>query len=69
MRTGLCQRNALRTWEERRPFIDVLREDPEITKVLTDEQLDACFDLERAISNVGRTFEIARPTDRRHASR
>ena len=35
----VVQRNALRTWEERRPFIDVLREDPEITKTLSDEQL------------------------------
>jgi adenylosuccinate lyase len=53
----VVQRNALRTWEERRPFIDVLREDPDITATLTDEQLAACFDLSRAIANVGRTFE------------
>ena len=54
----VVQRNALRTWEERRPFIDVLREDPEITKTLTPEQLDGCFDLKRAIANVNRTFEV-----------
>jgi adenylosuccinate lyase len=54
----LVQRNALRTWEERRPFIDVLREDPDITKTLTDEQLQACFDLKRAIANIGRIFEV-----------
>ena len=35
----IVQRNALRAWEERRPFIDVLREDPEIDETLTDEQL------------------------------
>jgi adenylosuccinate lyase len=54
----VVQRNALRTWEERRPFIEVLREDPDITKTLTEQQLAACFDLKRAIANVGRTFEI-----------
>jgi adenylosuccinate lyase len=54
----VVQRNALRTWEERRPFIDVLREDPEITKTLTPEQLEGCFDLKRAIANVNRTFEV-----------
>jgi adenylosuccinate lyase len=54
----VVQRNALRTWEERRPFIDVLREDPEITKTLTDEQLAGCFDLKRAIANVDRTFAV-----------
>jgi adenylosuccinate lyase len=54
----VVQRNALRTWEERRPFIDVLREDPEITKTLTDEQLAGCFDLKRAIANIDRTFAV-----------
>jgi adenylosuccinate lyase len=52
----LVQRNATKTWEERRPFLDVLREDTEITSVLSEEQLAACFDLKRAIGNVGRTF-------------
>ena len=54
----VVQRNALRTWEERRPFIDVLREDPEITKTLSDEQLEGCFDLKKAIANVDRTFDV-----------
>ena len=54
----VVQRNASRTWEERRPFIDVLREDPEITKTLTDEQLAGCFDLKRAIANIDRTFAV-----------
>ncbi|MSO36877.1 MAG: adenylosuccinate lyase [Acidimicrobiia bacterium] len=54
----IVQRNAMKTWDERRPFIDVLREDSEITGALSDEQLVACFDLTRAISNVGRTFSV-----------
>ncbi len=54
----VVQRNALRTWEERRPFIDVLREDPEITKTLSEEQLEGCFDLKRAIANIDRTFAV-----------
>jgi adenylosuccinate lyase len=52
----VVQRAATRTWEERRPFLDVLREDPDVTGRLSDEQLAACFDLKRAIGNVGRTF-------------
>jgi adenylosuccinate lyase len=52
----IVQRNATRTWEERRPFLDVLREDPDITRALGDEQLAACFDLKRAIGNTGRIF-------------
>jgi adenylosuccinate lyase len=54
----LVQRNAMRTWEERRPFLDVLREDPEVTGVLPATRLEECFDLERAVANVGRTFAV-----------
>ena len=31
----IVQRNAMQTWEERRPFLDVLREDPEVTTTLS----------------------------------
>jgi adenylosuccinate lyase len=54
----MVQRNALKTWDERRPFVDVLREDADITATLTDEQLVACFDLQKAIANVDRTFAV-----------
>ena len=54
----VVQRNATKTWEEHRPFLDVLREDREIAELLPGEQLEACFDLKRAIANVGRTFEV-----------
>jgi adenylosuccinate lyase len=54
----IVQRNAMSTWESRRPFRDVLGDDPEVTKALTGEQLDGCFDLKRAIANVGRTFAV-----------
>jgi adenylosuccinate lyase len=52
----MVQRNALKTWDERRPFIDVLREDPDITATLSDAQLVACFDLQKAIAHIDRTF-------------
>ncbi len=53
----LAQRNAMRTWEERRPFLDVLREDPEVTAVLDDTRLAACFDLDHALANAGRAVD------------
>jgi adenylosuccinate lyase len=53
----VVQRNAMRAWEERKAFRDLLRDDPEVTKVLDDARLDACFDLKRALANVGRTFD------------
>jgi adenylosuccinate lyase len=53
----VVQRNAMRAWDERRPFRDLLRDDPDVTKVLDDARLDECFDLKRALANVGRTFD------------
>jgi adenylosuccinate lyase len=53
----IVQRNAMTTWEQRRPFIEVLREDADVRASLSDERLAACFDLKRALANVGRVFD------------
>ncbi len=53
----VVQRNAMLTWEQRRPFIDVLREDADVVKTLGDDRLAECFSLEHALANTGRTFE------------
>ena len=49
----LVQRAAMQTWEEARPFRDVLAEDPDVTAVLDPPTLDACFDLKRAVARAG----------------
>ena len=54
----IVQRNAMKTWDERRPFLDVLRDDAEVTGSLTPAAFEACFDLKRAVANVGRTFDV-----------
>ena len=51
------QRNASRSWDERRPFADVLRTDAEVTDVLGSEHLDACFDLERLLEHATRAVD------------
>src|SRR5213078_1906066 len=43
----LVQLAATRTWEQRRPFREVLADDPEITAQLSAARLDASFDLSR----------------------
>jgi adenylosuccinate lyase len=53
----LVQRAATRTWEEARPFRDVLAEDAEIMVHLTSERLDECFDLERAVAHAARAVD------------
>jgi adenylosuccinate lyase len=54
----IVQRAATRTWEEERPFIEVLRDDPEMTAALSGERLEDCFDLARSVVNVKRTFDV-----------
>ncbi len=54
----LTQRAAMAAWEERRPFLEILRADPEVTSRLPDERLAACFDLKAALANAGRVFDV-----------
>ena len=51
------QDNAMRTWEERRPFLDVLREDADVVGRLGEERLAACFDLSDALAHAGRIVD------------
>ena len=53
----LVQRNATRALEERRPFLDVLRDDPAVVGALGLERLEACFDLDHALANAGRSVD------------
>jgi adenylosuccinate lyase len=42
---------------QRRSFLDLLREDPEVTAHLSEQRLAACFDLKGALANAGRVFD------------
>ena len=53
----VVQRNAMAAWDERRSFRDLLENDPEISTIQKDLDLDAAFSLERALVNIDRTFE------------
>jgi adenylosuccinate lyase len=53
----ITQRAATRTWEERRPFREVLAEDTEITARLSATRLDSCFDLDRAVAHAARAVD------------
>jgi adenylosuccinate lyase len=53
----MVQRNAMRAWNEERSFRELLADDPEVVAVLSDAQLDACFDLKRSLANVNRVFD------------
>jgi len=53
----VVQRTAMTSWQTGTMFRDLLADEPEVTKHLTADQLDACFDLRRSLSNVHRTFD------------
>jgi adenylosuccinate lyase len=53
----IVQRNAMRAWQEERSFRELLVADPEVAATLDSARLDTCFDLKRALANVGRTFD------------
>ncbi|HWS46321.1 MAG TPA: adenylosuccinate lyase [Acidimicrobiia bacterium] len=53
----MVQRNAMRAWQEERPFRDVLGDDPDVVAVLDPVRLDACFDLKRALAHADRVFD------------
>jgi adenylosuccinate lyase len=42
----LVQRNAMKTWKTREPFLKALEADAAVTKKLSKKELAACFDLE-----------------------
>jgi adenylosuccinate lyase len=50
------QRNAMRSFHERRDFKELLLADPDVTRVLPPEALEAAFDLERQLRHVDTVF-------------
>lgn len=52
-----CQRNAAKCWDENIPFRKALESDAEVTSLLSNEELDECFNLEHHFKNVDKIFE------------
>ncbi len=52
----VVQRNAMRAWRERKPFLECLEEDPAVTARLTPDALKACLDPAWYLRNVDAVF-------------
>ena len=50
------QRNAMRAWEEKRPFRELIEQEPVVREHLTPEELEACFDLSYHYKHVDEVF-------------
>jgi adenylosuccinate lyase len=53
----VVQRNAMRAWNERVPFLDLLLADREVTARISEPELRALFDYGYYLKNIGATFE------------
>lgn len=51
------QRNAMKCWEEGADFSEVLKSDPEVAGVLSEEEIHACFELGECFKHVDHIFE------------
>jgi adenylosuccinate lyase len=50
------QRNAMRAFHEQRDFKTLLREDPDVTRVLLPEDIDRAFDLNAQLRHIDQIF-------------
>ena len=50
------QRNAMKRWMEHEDFKTNVENDPDISKVLSREEIDACFDYQFFLRNVDLIF-------------
>ncbi len=53
----IVQRHAMEAWRSRRPYLDLLLEDPGVTSRLPEAELRALFDYGFYLKNIGATFD------------
>ncbi len=54
----IVQRNAMKAWDtEGLMFIDALKQDPEVMKYITEEELNEIFDVQKFLKNVPYIYE------------
>jgi adenylosuccinate lyase len=52
----LVQRNAMKTWQQKIPFLKLLKEDRQITDVLPEGELETLFNYDYFLQHVNTTF-------------
>lgn len=63
------QRNAMKSWDEGADFRELISADKEVSKALSQEQIDAVFSLERYLRNVDQVFARVFGTEPRAVAR
>jgi len=52
----ITQRNAMKAWQNRTPFIDLLKADRDVKALLTEKELKAVFDYRRFLKYIDKIF-------------
>ena len=53
----LVQDSAMRVWRKEGSFKELLLKDPRVSKYLTSDELEACFDMNAYLKNVKKVFK------------
>jgi len=53
----LVQKNSLKAWNENLDFKDLIHQDPEITKTLSEEEINECFTLDPYMEKIDYIFD------------
>jgi len=54
---ALVQRNAMQVWEEQKDFKTLLKADSDIVNLLSEDEIDDLFDLQKVMKNINKVFE------------
>ena len=53
----LVQKNAMQVWEKKIDFKELIKTDKDISKLLSDSEIDSLFDLNKILININKIFE------------
>jgi len=59
----IVQRNSLQAWKEARDFKDLLLQDEKLTRVLSEEEISACFSLDPYLEKIDYIFAKVLPDE------
>jgi adenylosuccinate lyase len=54
---AMVQRNAMQVWEHQKDFKTLLKADLEIMNLLSEDEIDDLFDLQKVMKNINKVFE------------
>ena len=52
----IVQRNAMKAWKNKGDFLEQLKSDPEVTKIIKEEEIEKLFDYSYHLKHVDEIF-------------